>query len=239
VIEDGRIAWLGAIAELPEAFDGLPRHDLEGHLLTPALIDCHTHLVFGGNRAHEFEMRLTGASYEEIARAGGGIRSTVAATREASEADLLKAALPRVDRLLNEGVGTLEIKSGYGLDLDTERRMLRVAREIEKSREVRVRTTFLGAHTLPPEFSDADEYITFVAHHVLPALAEENLVDAVDAFCEGIAFLPSQVAVLFDAARDLGLPVKLHAEQLSNLKGARLAASYGARSVDHLEYLSE
>jgi imidazolonepropionase len=239
VVEDGRIAWLGPLADLPQPYNEIPRRDLKGQLVTPALIDCHTHLVFGGNRAHEFELRLNGASYEEISRAGGGIRSTVTATREASQADLLEAALPRIDRLVNEGVGTIEIKSGYGLDLDTERRMLSVAREIARIREVRVRTTFLGAHTMPPEFADADEYIQFVAYKVLPTLAQEGLVDAVDAFCEGIAFSPSQVAILFDAARDLALPVKLHAEQLSDLKGARLAASYGALSVDHLEYLAD
>ena len=239
IVEDGHIKWLGSLATLPDSFSGIPRRDLAGRLVTPALIDCHTHLVFGGNRAHEFELRLNGASYEEIARAGGGIRSTVAATRAASEADLLAAALPRIDRLVNEGVGTIEIKSGYGLDLDTERRMLRVAREVSQSREVRVRTTFLGAHTMPPEFSNADEYIDFVAHTVLPELAREGLIDAVDAFCEGIAFSPGQVAVLFDAASALKLPVKLHAEQLSDLKGARLAAGYGALSVDHLEYLAE
>lgn len=239
VVEDGHIEWLGSLATLPDSFSGIQRRDLAGQLVTPALIDCHTHLVFGGNRAHEFELRLNGASYEEIARAGGGIRSTVAATRAASEADLLAAALPRIDHLVREGVGTIEVKSGYGLDLDTERRMLRVAREISQSREVRVRTTFLGAHTMPPEFSDADKYIDFVAHTVLPELAGEGLIDAVDAFCEGIAFSPSQVAVLFDAACALKLPVKLHAEQLSDLKGARLAAGYGALSVDHLEYLAE
>ena len=237
-VEAGRIAWVGERAALPADYAGWPREDLDGRLVTPALVDCHTHIVFGGDRAREFEMRLQGASYAEIARAGGGIRSTVRATRETSEDDLLGAALPRVDALLAEGVATLEVKSGYGLDLDTERRMLRAARRIGEEREVTVRATFLGAHALPPEYAErADDYIDFVAGQVLPALAGEGLVDAVDAFCEGIAFTPDQVARVFDAAAQLGLPVKLHAEQLSDLKGARMAAGYGALSADHLEYL--
>lgn len=238
-LEAGRVAWVGPRSELPPVYDGWQVDDLGGRLVTPALVDCHTHLVFGGERSREFELRLNGASYEEIARAGGGIRSTVHATREASVDELLAAALPRVDALIGEGLATLEIKSGYGLDLDTERRMLQVARHIGQLRDVTVKTTFLGAHTLPPEYDgEPDKYIDRVVDQVLPALAAEGLIDAVDAFCEGIAFTTAQVARVFEAARDLGLPVKLHAEQLSDLKGGRLAASYGALSADHLEYLA-
>jgi imidazolonepropionase len=234
----GRIAWVGPASTLPTAYSTATVEDLDGRLVTPALVDCHTHLVFGGHRAREFEMRLTGASYEQISRAGGGIRSTVSATRAATEDALLAAALPRVDALMAEGVATLEVKSGYGLDLDTEARMLRVARRIADVRDVTVKTTFLGAHAIAPEYEGrADAYVDFVAGEVLPVLVAEGLVDAVDAFCEGIAFTPQQVARVFDAARSCGLPVKLHAEQLSDLKGARLAASHGALSADHLEYL--
>ena len=237
-VEGGRIRWVGSRETLPATYASWPRDDLAGHLVTPALVDCHTHIVFGGHRAREFEMRLTGASYEEIARAGGGIRSTVRATREASEEALLAAALPRVDALVAEGVATLEVKSGYGLDLETERRMLRVARRIGEVRDVTITTTFLGAHALPPEYHGRpDAYVDFVAGEVLSALAADGLVDAVDAFCETIAFTPAQVARVFEAARELGLPVKIHAEQLSDLGGARLAAGYGALSADHLEYL--
>ena len=237
-IQAGRIRWVGPREGLPPDYATWPLDDLGGRLVTPALVDCHTHIVFGGDRAREFEMRLTGASYEEIARAGGGIRSTVRATREASEDALLESALARVDTLIAEGLGTLEVKSGYGLDLDTERRMLRVARRIGEVRDVTVATTFLGAHALPPEYQDRpDAYIEYVAGEVLPALAAEGLVDAVDAFCESIAFSPAQVARVFDAADELDIPVKIHAEQLSDLGGARLAARYGALSADHLEYL--
>ena len=237
-IEAGRIRWVGRRDVLPTGYAAWPLDDLGGRLVTPALVDCHTHIVFGGHRAREFELRLTGASYEEIARAGGGIRSTVQATREASEDALLESALPRVDALIAEGLGTLEVKSGYGLDLDTERRMLRVARRIGEVRDVTVATTFLGAHALPPEYQDRpDAYIEYVTGEVLPALAAEGLVDAVDAFCESIAFSPAQVARVFDAANELDIPVKIHAEQLSDLGGARLAAGYGALSADHLEYL--
>ena len=238
VVEEGRIVWLGPMAGLPPR--DLPVHDLGGRLVTPALIDCHTHLVFAGNRAQEFEMRLNGASYEDVARAGGGIVSTVRATRSASEDDLFTQALPRLDAMIAEGTGTVEIKSGYGLDLETELRLLRVARRLGRARNVAVRTTFLGAHAVPPEFAGrADDYLTDAALPALRAAHAEGLVDAVDAFCEGIAFSPAQVARVFDQAHALGLPVKLHAEQLSNLGGAALAARHGALSADHLEYLDE
>jgi imidazolonepropionase len=236
VIRAGRIAWAGPEADLPAT--GLPTRDLGGRLVTPALIDCHTHVVFGGDRAREFELRLEGASYAEIARAGGGIAATVAATRAADEAALLASALPRIDALLAEGVATIEIKSGYGLDTETELRMLRAARRIAADRPVRVRTSFLGAHAVPAG-EDADAYIDRTCIPALRRAQAEGLADAVDAFCESIAFTPEQVARVFDAARALGLPVKLHAEQLSNLGGAALAARHGALSADHLEYLDE
>jgi imidazolonepropionase len=241
VMDRGTIVWAGPAADLPPA-DGadLPVQDLGGRLVTPALIDCHTHLVFAGNRAQEFEMRLNGASYEEVARAGGGIVSTVRTTRAAQEEDLFTQSLPRLDAMLAEGAGTVEIKSGYGLDIDTELRLLRVARRLGRARDVTVRTTFLGAHAVPPDFAGrADDYLTEAALPALRAAHAEGLVDAVDAFCEGIAFSPAQVARVFDEARALGLPVKLHAEQLSNLGGAALAARQGALSADHLEYLDE
>ena len=237
-LEDGRIAWAGAMTELPERFGDGPVRDLGGRLVTPGLIDCHTHVVSGGNRAREFEMRLEGASYEEIARAGGGILSTVRATRAADEDLLLAQALPRVDALLAEGVTVIEVKSGYGLDTDTELRMLRAARRIAEERPVRVLTTFLGAHAVPPEHSDdPDAYIDEVCIPSLRAAHAEGLVDAVDGFCEGIAFQPDQIARVFEVAHTLDLPVKLHAEQLSNLGGATLAARHGALSADHIEYL--
>jgi imidazolonepropionase len=237
-IADGIIRWVGAQDEIPAEHRALPAFDAEGRLITPALIDCHTHLVYGGDRAREFELRLKGASYEEIARAGGGILSTVTATRACSEDDLLAAALPRLDALIAEGAGTVEVKSGYGLDVETECKMLRVARRLAAERPVRIRTTFLGAHAIPPDYEGrADAYIDEVAVPALRAAHAEGLADAVDGFCEGIAFTPAQIARVFDAARQLGLPVKLHAEQLSNLGGTALAASYSALSADHLEYL--
>ena len=240
VISADRIKWVGAEKELPDEFAGLQGKNLEGRLVTPALIDCHTHLVYGGSRATEFELRLNGASYEEIARNGGGILSTVTATRNASEDELLTQSLPRLDAFLAEGVATIEIKSGYGLDIETELKMLRVARQLGKERSVRVKTSFLGAHAIPPEFSGkADAYIDFVCEEVLPAVHYENLADAVDGFCENIAFSPNQISRVFEKAKSFGLPVKLHAEQLSNLGGATLAAKYGALSADHLEFLDQ
>ena len=240
VISADRIKWVGAEKELPDEFAGLQGKNLEGRLITPALIDCHTHLVYGGSRATEFELRLNGASYEEIARNGGGILSTVTATRNASENELLAQSLPRLDALLSEGVATIEIKSGYGLDIETEIKMLRVARQLGKVRSVRVKTSFLGAHAIPPEFSGkADAYIDFVCEEILPAVHYENLADAVDGFCENIAFSPKQISRVFEKAKSFGLPVKLHAEQLSNLGGATLAAKYGALSADHLEFLGQ
>ena len=239
-VEDGRIAWVGPRAELPP---GLRRaaieHDAQGALLTPGLVDCHTHLVWGGDRAGEFEARLNGATYEEIARAGGGIVSTVRATREASEEELLAQSGKRLRALRAEGVTTIEIKSGYGLSEDAEAKCLRVARRLGAQEHVDVRTTFLGAHALPPEFrGHADDYIAEVCR-MLPRLHAQGLVDAVDAFCETIGFTPAQTRRVFEAAQALGLPVKLHAEQLSDSAGAELAASFGALSCDHLEWLSE
>ena len=239
-ISDGMINWVGPEKELPVEFAGLQEKDLGGRLVTPALIDCHTHLVYGGSRATEFELRLKGASYEEISRSGGGILSTVTATRNASEEELFAQSLPRFDALLAEGVRTVEIKSGYGLDLETEIKMLRVARQLGKERNIRVKTSFLGAHAIPPEFAGkAEAYIDFVCEEVLPAVHEEKLADAVDGFCENIAFSTKQISRVFDTASALGLPLKLHAEQLSNLGGTALAANYGALSADHLEYLDE
>jgi imidazolonepropionase len=238
VLENQTIQWLGKGSELPDEFKHLGEQDLGGRLVTPGLVDCHTHLVFGGDRAREFEMRLEGASYEEIARAGGGIVSTVSATRAATETELLESALTRIDAMIAEGVTTVEIKSGYGLDLDTELKMLRVARRIGQQRPIEVRTSFLGAHAIPADYANnPDDYIDQVC---LPALTKANneaLVDAVDGFCEGIAFSPDQIKRVFTHAAQLGLPVKLHCEQLSNLQGAALAASFDALSADHLEYL--
>jgi imidazolonepropionase len=236
--KDGRIAFAGLQADLPSDWDARQRIQADGRWITPGFVDCHTHLVHGGNRAHEFEMRLAGASYEEIARAGGGILSTVRATRAASDAELLAGALSRLDRLIAEGVTTVEVKSGYGLDQETEARMLRTARRLAAERNVDVVTTFLGAHAMPLEFRDKDDYIDLVCR-MIPALTQEGIVDAVDGFCEGIAFSPQQIARVFDAAKAAGLPVKLHADQLSNLGGAALAADYSALSADHLEYADE
>jgi len=236
-IRAGRIAWAGPASELPGEFKLDESLDLEGRLVTPALIDCHTHIVHGGNRAREFEMRLEGASYEEVARAGGGIVSTVAATRAATLDQLVAGALTRVDAMIAEGVTTIEIKSGYGLDIDNELKMLRAAKAVATQRPVRVRTSYLGAHAVPLEYKGRpDAYIDEVCIPALEAAHAEGLVDAVDGFCEGIAFTPEQIARVFDKAKALGIPVKLHAEQLSNLGGAQLAASYGAVSADHLEY---
>jgi imidazolonepropionase len=237
-VADGRIAWIGPQADAPGEIRALPTHKQQGRLVTPGLIDCHTHIVHGSDRAREFEMRLEGASYEEVARAGGGILSTVTATRAAGEDALVETALARLDTLIAEGVTTIEIKSGYGLDIDTELAMLRAARRLGTKRDIEVVTSFLGAHAIPPEYQDrADAYIDEACLPALDAAAAEGLADAVDGFCEGIAFLPDQIARVFDRAGDLGLPVKLHAEQLSNLGGAELATSYGALSADHIEYL--
>jgi imidazolonepropionase len=241
VARAGRIVFAGPAAEVPAA---LMRDaeiiDCEGRWITPGLIDCHTHLVHAGNRANEFEMRLVGATYEEVARAGGGIVSSVKALRAASEDDLVSETLPRLDALIAEGVTTIEIKSGYGLDLENEKKSLRAARRMGEERPVTVRTTFLGAHALPPEANgDKSAYIDLVAKKMLPAIAAEGLADAVDGFCEGIAFSPEEMSWVFEASKALGLPVKLHADQLSNLHGAALAASFGALSADHLEYTDE
>jgi len=238
-IEGDRIVWSGPMAQIPPTYAKLPRHSAEGRLVTPALIDCHSHIVFGGDRAAEFEMRLNGASYEDVARAGGGILSTVTATRAASEDALLQQALARADQIIAGGAATIEVKSGYGLTIADELKMLRVAREIGKKRSVRILTTHLAAHAIPPEYKGRSmDYIQTVAIPSLQAAHAEGLVDAVDAFCEGIAFSPAEVEALFNAARALGLPVKLHAEQLSDLKGAALAARFQALSADHLEYLA-
>jgi imidazolonepropionase len=235
-VRDGRIVWAGPRQDAPPAGR---EHDCGGLWLTPGLVDCHTHIVHAGNRSDEWEARLNGASYEDIARQGGGIMSTVRATRAASEAELLRASAPRIAALLAEGVTTLEIKSGYGLDLESEAKMLRVARRVGELLPVSVATTFLGAHALPPEFAGrADAYIDAVCSEMLPALACEGLVDAVDAFCERIGFTHAQTARVFAAARRLNLPVKLHAEQLSDQGGAALVAEYGGLSADHLEHLS-
>jgi imidazolonepropionase len=236
LVDEGLLRWVGPAGELPPEAAGAEVVELKGALVTPGFVDCHTHLVYGGSRANEFEQRLLGASYADIAKAGGGIRSTVAATRAASEAELLASATRRAQALMREGVTTLEVKSGYGLDAATEARMLRVARQLA-GLGVDVRTTYLGAHALPPEFADADDYIAAVCQW-LPELHGQGLVDAVDAFCEHIAFSPAQTARVFDAAQRLGLPVKLHAEQLSDQGGAQLAAGYRALSCDHLEFLS-
>ncbi len=239
-IQGHQIAWVGKEEDLPATYAQWQRQPCGYRLATPGLIDCHTHVVFGGNRASEFEMRLNGATYEEVARAGGGIVSTVGATRTASVDALIASALPRIDAMLAEGVSVIEIKSGYGLDVETECKMLRAARAIGTLRPVRVVTSFLGAHAIPPELKGRpDAYIDDVCIPALRAAHAEGLVDAVDGFCEGIAFSPAQIGRVFDVAKSLGIPVKLHAEQLSNLGGAKLAASYGAMSADHIEYLDE
>jgi imidazolonepropionase len=238
-VRGARIVYAGPQAEAP-AFAAAEIVDCEGLWITPGLVDCHTHIVYGGNRAHEFELRLAGASYEEIARAGGGIVSTMRATRASTEDALVATALPRVDALIREGVTTIEVKSGYGLDLASELKSLRAARRLGEVRPLSVSTTFLGAHALPPEAAgDRDRYISAVCDDMLPAVAAAGLADAVDAFCETIAFTPAQIARVFEAAKAFGLPVKLHAEQLSNQRGAELAARFGALSADHLEHADE
>lgn len=238
-VQDKKIAWIGPREQLP-ADQAQQTISLQGRWLTPGLIDCHTHIVFGGNRSQEFELRLQGASYEEIARAGGGIVSTVKATRTAAQAELIESATQRVRQLCREGVTVIEVKSGYGLDLDSERRMLQAARALAGRTPVKVVTSCLAAHALPPEYKDqADDYIDYVCADIIPQLAQEGLVDAVDAFCENIAFNTAQTEKVFQTARHYGLPVKLHAEQLSDQGGAQLAARYQALSADHLEYISE
>ena len=239
---DGRIAWLGKAVDAPAELVANPAQTLDaaGGWATPGLIDCHTHLVFGADRAHEFEMRLQGASYEDIARAGGGILSTVKATRAASEDELFASASARLATLLAHGVTSVEIKSGYGLDVGSELRMLRVARRLAEEHPVAVSTTLLAAHALPPEFeTDRDAYLSLVCDEMIPAVAAEGLADAVDAFCEGIAFTREECARVFEAGARHGLAIRLHADQLSDLGGAALAAEHGARSADHLEYASE
>lgn len=237
-ITGDRIAWVGPQADIPPEYQSLPRHSCSGRLLTPGLVDCHTHTLWAGSRAGEFEARLTGASYEQIARAGGGILSTVAATRAATEAGLIAAALPRLDQMIAAGTTTIEVKSGYGLTIADELKMLRAARALPRHRPVRVVTTHLAAHATPPDYRGRNAaYIAEVAIPSLRAARAEGLVDQVDAFCEGIAFSPADLAPLFAEARALGLPVKLHAEQLSDQKGAAFAVGHGALSVDHVEYL--
>jgi imidazolonepropionase len=236
---DGRIVHAGAEADAP-AFEAAETIDCEGRWITPGLVDCHTHIVYGGNRAHEFELRLAGATYDEISRAGGGIVSTMRATRSESEDQLLANAKKRVETLMRDGVTTLEIKSGYGLDMDSEMKSLKVARRLGETLPLSVVTTFLGAHALPPEAKgDKDAYIADVCDHQMPAIAQAGLADAVDAFCESIAFSPEQVKRVFETARKFNLPVKLHAEQLTTLGGAALAAKFGALSADHLEHADE
>lgn len=235
-IADGRIAWLGPAGDAPEA---AATRSLQGRWITPALVDCHTHLVFAGDRSGEFEQRQRGVSYEEIARAGGGIMSTVTATRAASADELYAAALPRIQALLDEGVATIEIKSGYGLNIDSELKMLSVARQLGDATPATIRTTLLAAHTVPPEYKDdADAYVTLICDEIIPEVVAGKLADAVDAYCESIAFSVDQVARLFERARAHGLPVKLHADQLSECGGAPLAAQFEALSADHLEYTS-
>ena len=236
-IRDGKIDWVGKVSEIPAEFVHSKSEDLEGRLVTPGLIDCHTHIVYGGNRSVEFEMRLNGATYEDVARAGGGIISTVSDTRLSSIEDLVKDSLPRVDQLISEGVTLIEVKSGYGLDRETELKMLKAARQIQSERPIRVVTTFLGAHAVPPEYKDdPDTYIDTICIPTLHDANNEGLVDSVDAFCENIAFDVDQVERVFQSAKKMGLPVKVHSEQLSHMGGTKLAADYRALSADHIEY---
>ncbi len=238
-VQNGKIVWLGKQSDCPEN-PAKNTYDVAGKWITPGLIDCHTHLIWGGSRAREFEQRLQGASYEEIAKEGGGILSTVKATRQATEDELYEAARPRLQNLMREGVTALEIKSGYGLDTDTEEKMLRVATRLRDETGMSIQRTFLGAHALPPDYKDKpDDYITLICEDMLPALHKKGLVDTVDAFCENIGFTTAQTERVFQKAQDLNLPVKLHAEQLSNQGGTALAARYKALSADHLEYLDE
>lgn len=243
VVQHGTIQWLGPASAVPSEWAQLPQHDGGNAVVTAGLVDCHTHLVYGGQRANEFAMRLAGASYEEVARAGGGIASSVNATRQASEDELFASAALRLEALLAEGVCAIEIKSGYGLALEHERKQLRVARRLGEAYGVTVRTTFLGAHALPPEYAGrpnaSSDYIDHICQHMMPALAAEGLIDAVDVFCERIAFTLEETERVFQAAQALGLPVKLHAEQLSDMGGSALAARYGALSCDHIEHLSQ
>ena len=240
VVQGGMLCWIGPAAGVPAAYAAMPQFDGGGALATPGLVDCHTHLVYGGQRANEFALRLAGASYEEVAKAGGGIVSSVNATRAASEDELFDLAVPRLQALLDEGVCAIEIKSGYGLALEHERKQLRVARRLGEALGVTVRTTFLGAHALPPEYAGRSQaYIDVVCNEMLPALAAEGLVDAVDVFCERIAFTLAETEQVFRAAQQLGIPVKLHAEQISDMGGSQLAARYGALSCDHIEHLSQ
>ena len=236
-VKDEKIDWVGKVSEIPSEFLHSKSEDLEGRLITPGLIDCHTHIVYGGNRSVEFEMRLNGASYEDVARAGGGIISTVSDTRLSSIEDLVKDSLPRVDQLISEGVTLIEVKSGYGLDRETELKMLKAARQIQSERPIRVVTTFLGAHAVPPEYKDCpDTYIDTICIPTLHDANNEGLVDSVDAFCENIAFDIDQVERVFQSAKKMGLPVKVHSEQLSHMGGTKLAADYRALSADHIEY---
>ena len=239
LVESDTIKWLGPMSETGQ-FDDVQRIDCNGRLMTPGLIDCHTHLIYGGDRADEFEQRLEGLSYSEIAQSGGGILSTVEATRQASETELLQQVAPRLKQLLDEGVTTIEIKSGYGLDCENEMKMLRVAGSLASSNDLHVSRTFLGAHALPPEFSgNADAYIDLICSNMLPQVATAKLVDAVDVFIESIAFNTTQARKVFEVATALGLPVKAHVEQLSNIGGTQLACEFNALSVDHIEYLSD
>jgi len=240
-ISEGKIAWLGQISDLPKYDEkSVSVIDGQGKWLTPGLVDCHTHLVYGGNRANEFEMRLQGKSYQEIANAGGGIVSTVSATRKASEAELLASALPRLTALHQQGVTSIEIKSGYGLDTINEIKMLKVAGQLAELLPVTIKRTFLGAHALPVEYKDKpEEYVDLVCNEMIPQVAKEKLADAVDVFCEGIGFSVEQTERVFASAKKQGLPIKVHAEQLSNLGGTALAAKYNALSSDHIEFLDE
>ncbi len=242
VVDQDKITWVGELRDLPALYtsEEVNRYDCQGMLVTPGLIDCHTHLVYAGNRAGEFDQRLQGVSYSEISRQGGGIMATVNATREASDDDLIEQSRPRLEALLSEGVTTVEVKSGYGLNRDCEIKMLRTADRLAEQYGLRLQRTFLGAHALPPEYAGRkDDYIDAVCQDMLPAAVEAGLVDAVDAFCEGIGFTVNQVERVFNQAEQYGLPVKCHAEQLSNLGGAAMSATHGALSVDHLEYLSD